>query len=61
MVFGRYRWSTLFIEEVLEQAVESIQQCGTLSQFSVGDAAKYAAETAERGLRNQLERIQDKS
>lgn len=61
MFFGRYRGSTLFIERILKQAVESIQQCGTLAQLSVDDAAKYAAKTAERALRGQLVRIQDKS
>lgn len=61
MFFGRYRWSTLFIEEILKQAVISIQKCRSLSQLSVNNAAGHATEAAKKALRTQLFRIKDKS
>lgn len=61
MFFGRYRWSTLFIEEILKQAVISIQQCRSLAQLSINNAAEHAIEAAKKALRTQLFRIKDKS
>lgn len=61
MFFGRYRWSTLFVEEILKQAVASIRNGHSLFQLSVRTAAEDAAKTATNALRAQLVRIKDKS
>lgn len=61
MFFGRYRWSTLFIEQILKQAVISIQENRTMDENSIFNAAKLAAQVAVKALRTQLSRIQDKS
>lgn len=61
MFFGRYRWSTLYIEAILKQAVVSIQICRSLSQLSVRTAAEEAANAAKEALRAQLVRIKDRS
>ena len=60
MFFGRYRWSTLFIEQILKQAVVSTEECGTLVQVSVANAATDAVEAIEKALQTQLARIKDK-
>lgn len=59
--FGRYRWSTLFIEQILYQAVISIQRDGSLAQLSVEDAAKEAAGAVEKALQTQLSRVKGKA
>jgi hypothetical protein len=59
--FGRHRWSALFIEQILKQAVTSIQLWGTIEHLSVEKAAEDAAQTVENALRTQLIRIKDKS
>lgn len=59
--FGRHRWSTLFIEQILKQAVDSLQKYQTLGQHSVTNAARDAAQATENALQIQLSCIKDKS
>jgi hypothetical protein len=59
--FGRYRWPTLFIEQILKQAVISIQKSSSLALISVDTAARDASKAADKALRTQLSRIQDRS
>ena len=58
--FGRYRWSVLFIEQLLKEAIKAIKDMGHVSQLSVSDAVSSTIMSITEALSSQLERIKDK-
>ena len=59
--FGRYRWSTLFIEQLLKGAISAITSPpdGDVSTLSVSGAVDSSVELITHALSNQLKRIQN--
>ncbi len=58
--FGRYRWSTLLIEQLLKEAIKAIKDSGHVSQLSVSEAVKSTVKSVTEALSSQLERIKNK-
>jgi hypothetical protein len=55
---GRYRWSVIYIERLFKSW---LGHKNTLSLRAIQNASNYAVNTAEKGLREQLEKIREKN